>query len=364
MTITIESVETIALRIPYDHWAPKPTFGGIERATMDCLLVRVTASNGLVGWGEAFWGGWQATQAAIDNWIAPLARRAETSNDLTISARFERALHNFGRTGPYVYAIAGLDFALWDLRGKLEGVPVHALLGEKKRDARRGLCLAARLRRTTSTHVKRNTARALERGYRQIKLHEKTAEAVAATRETAGPDVPIMVDTNCAWLPEAAHDAVMAMKPYDPLWVEEPIWPAEDVDVARQTAQGDRRRRSRPARTRPARSNSSGLRRPASTTCSRARSRTASRRMWEICRRAESDGATCVPHRPISVRAIWRRCMCSPPRRRRSRWNASSAISATCPTAGSVPIENGAVQIPDMPGLGPDPDEELMRFRV
>ena len=46
--------------------------------------------------------------------------------------------------------------------------------------------------------MKRNTARALDRGYRQIKLHEKTAEAVAATRETTGPDIPIMVDVNCA----------------------------------------------------------------------------------------------------------------------------------------------------------------------
>ena len=46
-----------------------------------------------------------------------------------------------------------------------------------------------------------------------------------------GPDIPIMVDTNCAWLPDAAYDAVMAMKQYDPLWVEEPIWPAEDVDA-------------------------------------------------------------------------------------------------------------------------------------
>src|SRR5205085_10223185 len=79
--------------------------------------------------------------------------------------------------------------------------------------------------------VKRNVTRALERGYRHIKLHEKTAEAVAATRETAGSDIPIMVDTNCAWLPDAAYDAVMAMKPYDPLWVEEPVWPAEDIDA-------------------------------------------------------------------------------------------------------------------------------------
>ena len=53
-------------------------------------------------------------------------------------------------------------------------------------------------------NVQRNVARALERGYRHIKLHEKTTEAVAATRAVTGPGVPIMVDVNCAWLPEAA----------------------------------------------------------------------------------------------------------------------------------------------------------------
>src|SRR6187551_4064878 len=117
MPITIDRVETRALRIPYDHWAEKPTFGGIPRATLDSLLVRVTASNGLVGWGEAFWGGWQATQAAIEHWVAPLALGQDVGAPLF--ARFERALHNFGRSGPYIYALAGLDLALWDLRGKL-----------------------------------------------------------------------------------------------------------------------------------------------------------------------------------------------------------------------------------------------------
>ncbi|MEA2872087.1 MAG: hypothetical protein QOH67_2063 [Hyphomicrobiales bacterium] len=229
MPVTIERVETIALRIPYDHWAPKPKFGGIARETMDCLLVRVTASNGLVGWGEAFWGGWQASQAAIEHWVAPLAVGQDVT-DRTIFARFERALHNFGRSGPYIYALAGLDIALWDLRGKLEGVPVHKLLGAKKRD-RVEVYASLIAYGGNIEHVKRNTARALERGYRQIKLHEKTTEAVAATRETTGPGIPIMVDVNCAWAPDAAYDAVMAMKPYDPLWVEEPIWPAEDVDA-------------------------------------------------------------------------------------------------------------------------------------
>jgi len=169
---------------------------------MDCLLVRITASNGLVGWGESFWGGWQATQAAIEHWIAPLATGQDV-NDRTMFARFERALHNFGRSGPFIYALAGLDIALWDLRGKLEGVPLHALLGGKKRDPRRGLCLAACLwwqRRAREAQYGARTRTRLS----PIKLHEKTAEAVAATRETTGPNIPIMVDTNCAWLPDAA----------------------------------------------------------------------------------------------------------------------------------------------------------------
>src|SRR5205823_11577630 len=99
--------------------------------------------------------------------------------------------------------------------GKLECVPVHALLGAKKRD-RVEVYASLLAYGGNIEHLKRNVARALERGYRQIKLHEKTTDAVAATRETTGRDIPIMVDTNCAWSPDAAHDAVMAMKPYDP----------------------------------------------------------------------------------------------------------------------------------------------------
>src|SRR3954463_10438038 len=111
MPVTIDRVETLALRIPYDHWAPKPTFGGIARDTMDCLLGRVIASNGLVGWGEAFWGGWQATQAAVEHAVAPLACGQDVNARLLFEP-VERALHTFARSGPFVYARAGLDIAL------------------------------------------------------------------------------------------------------------------------------------------------------------------------------------------------------------------------------------------------------------
>src|SRR5262244_1567836 len=126
--VTIERIEAIALRIPMDHWAPPPLFAGRPRTTIDTLLVRATTNRDVVGWGEAYGGGWQATVAALDHWVSPLAL-GQDATDAGLTSRLERTLHNLGRAGPTIHAISALDIALWDLRGKLEGVAVHALLG-------------------------------------------------------------------------------------------------------------------------------------------------------------------------------------------------------------------------------------------
>ena len=101
---------------------------------------------------------------------------------------------------------------------------------------RAGRCWAASAARGRSLlqyngeqeRVRRIVDRALGEGFKQIKLHERTADAVAAARGVAGPGVPLMVDTNCAWLPADAVAAVAEMAPSDLLWIEEPIWPPED----------------------------------------------------------------------------------------------------------------------------------------
>jgi L-alanine-DL-glutamate epimerase-like enolase superfamily enzyme len=362
MPVTIDRVETIALRLPYDHWAPKPTFGGIARDTMDCLLVRVTASNGLVGWGEAFWGGWQATQAAVEQWVAPLARGQDV-NDRQMFARFERALHNFGRSGPFVYGLAGLDIALWDLRGKLEGVPVHKLLGGKKRN-KVEVYASLIAYGGNIEHVKRNVARALERGYRHIKLHEKTTEAVAATRETTGPDIPIMVDVNCAWLPDAAHDAVMAMKHYEPLWVEEPIWPAEDVESLGKL----RKATGVPL---AAGENATGalefvrLAAAGIDYLQPSAVKNGLTAQWDICRRAEDSSATCVPHSPYFGPGYLATLHILAAKQKEVALERFFCDLGHVPYGKSAPIENGWVSIPDIPGLGPEPDADLLgRFRA
>src|SRR5206468_570692 len=222
----IAATTAFALRIPFDHWGPSPAFAGRPRTTLDTVLVRVTTDRGTVGWGEAYGGFWSAVVPAIDQWVAPLAI-GQKVDDVELPARIERTLHNLGRAGATIHAISGLDIALWDIRGKLAGVPVSTLLGGAKRTHVE--CYASLLQYSGNPeHIKRNTARALERGYRLIKLHERTPEAVAAARDMTGPDIPLMVDTNCAWTSAEAEAAVAAMAPYKPFWVEEPIYPPED----------------------------------------------------------------------------------------------------------------------------------------
>lgn len=361
MPVTIERVDTIALRIPYDHWAPKPTFGGIARDTMDSLLVRVTASNGMVGWGEAFWGGWQATHAALVHWIAPMAKGQDIA-DHQMTARFERALHNFGRSGAYLWAIAGLDLALWDLRGKIEGLPVHRLLGGKKRD-KVDVYASLIAYGNNLDHVKRNVARALERGYREIKLHEKTPEAVAVSRETTGPGTPIMVDVNCAWLPDAAHDVIMAMKPHDPLWVEEPVWPAEDIDtlgkVRKSTGVPIAAGENATGTLEFARMVAAGIDYVQPSAVKHGLTA-----QWQICQHAEQNGATCVPHSPYFGPGYLATLHVLAAKGKQVALERFFCDLGHMPYAKSVPIENGVVQIPDVPGLGPDPDDEVMRFKV
>ena len=74
----------------------------------------------------------------------------------------------------------------------------------------------------------RNTAEARARGYRHIKLHELTREAVLAAK-AAAPDAAVMLDVNCAWTPPVARGKAAAMAGEGLLWLEEPVWPPEDT---------------------------------------------------------------------------------------------------------------------------------------
>ena len=361
---TITAINTIALRIPLDTWAPPPQVAGRPRTHVEMLLVRVATSGGVIGWGECYGSSVPLIPTVFDSWIRHLAVGQDTT-DPGLTGRMERVLHGFGRCGPVIHALSGLDIALWDIRGKLEGKPVAALLGGVKR--RRVEAYASLLQYGGAVeHVRRNTARALERGYRHIKLHERTADAVAAAREVAGPDIPIMVDTNCAWTPAEATAPVAAMAPSKPFWVEEPIWPPEDFDslAALRKATGVPLAMGENATSvtdfhKMVAAGATDFVQPSVVKVGGLTN------LWRVATEAEKAGITCVPHAFFfgpgylaTLHAIAAKERAAP----LERLFADVAFTAYAKT---VPVVDGAIDVPERPGLGADPEDEMIeRFRA
>jgi L-alanine-DL-glutamate epimerase-like enolase superfamily enzyme len=136
-----------------------------------------------------------------------------------------RKLHNYGRNGPVSFGLSGLDIALWDIAGQVAGKPLYQMLDGAP--VARVAAYASLLRYGSADLVARNAARAIERGYRRIKLHEITVGEVAAARKAIGADTPLMVDTNCPWSADQAIAMARAFAPYHLYWLEEPVWPPD-----------------------------------------------------------------------------------------------------------------------------------------
>jgi L-alanine-DL-glutamate epimerase-like enolase superfamily enzyme len=336
---------------------------GVPRTHVESLYVRVTTSGGVVGWGESFGTARPMVVAAFDNWIRRLAVGQRVSDEELIP-RMERMLLSLSRSGPLAHALAGLDIALWDIRGKLASVPVSTLLGGAKRT--RVECYASLLQYSGNPeYIKRNAARALERGYRLIKLHERTPAAVAAAREVTGPELLLMVDTNCAWTPAEAEEAVAAMAPYKPFWVEEPIYPPEDFESL--------------AKLRTVTGVPVGIGENSTSLRDFRRMVTIGKAdyvqpsivklgitaMVRVAAEVEQAGALCVPNAFYIGPAFLAVLHCLAAKEKASPLERMFADFGATPFARTVPVVNGGIEVPQGPGVGADPEDELIaRFRV
>ena len=168
----------------------------------------------------------EATLPAVLQMIEPNVIGCDAGVIGRLSPDVQQSLHLFGRYGITLFALSGVDIALWDIAGKAAGLPLHRLLGG---GARSGIpAYASLFKYGDREQVAARVKLALDQGYRHIKLHEKTEPEVRAAREAAGAGVPLMVDTNCPWTPEEARRMAFKLKPYDLHWLEEPIFPPED----------------------------------------------------------------------------------------------------------------------------------------
>ena len=194
------------------------------------LFVRVEATGGLVGWGEASLEGYAE---AVDGAFAALRDRFVGADPRNIEDIWQVAYRGgFYRGGAVLMsAIAGLDQALWDLNGKLNGLPAWRMLGGKVRDRIRayawiggdrpdevGEAAAARHAQGFSA-VKMNATSELER-LASRRAIDAVAERVQAA-QAAGMDVGL--DFHGRVHKAMAKQLAQALEPLGLLFIEEPL---------------------------------------------------------------------------------------------------------------------------------------------
>src|SRR2546425_841113 len=224
----ITRVETMVVNLPMVIEGAPPRLRDRAVTSIDILLVRVDTDQGVSGWGESFGHRiFPATRAAIDTVLGPMCVGRDPTQISAIHDDLQRLLHGVGRNGPTIYALSGIDIALWDIAGKVAGLPLYRLLGG---GARADLpAYASLLRYGKADAVAFYTEQALKRGYRDIKLHEITVPEVKAARDVAGTHARIMLDTNCPWTVVEAVEMARRLAPLGLRWLEEPVFPPENV---------------------------------------------------------------------------------------------------------------------------------------
>jgi L-alanine-DL-glutamate epimerase-like enolase superfamily enzyme len=227
--VKIARIESIPLRIPFTTGGPSgaAVWGKAGLQTADSLILSVTTDTGVVGWGETFgFTAIPAVKVAIDSILAPECIGRDATQLGKLSLDLQKKFHVFGRSGALIYGLSAIDIALWDIAGKVANKPVYQLLGGS--DVTSLPAYASLSRYGDPEFVTRNVTRALKDGYRRLKLHEIDVDCVRAAREAAGDDIEIMLDVNCPWSVREALDMAERLRPFNLTWLEEPVWPPEN----------------------------------------------------------------------------------------------------------------------------------------
>lgn len=223
----IAKVETRLLSIPFTDGGKGEGLTPGTWNQLETVLVHIVTEDGAEGWGEAF--GYfcgAAVKAMLDRSVAPLLVGLEVGDPAQISDMLQRRLALFGRYGITIFALSGVDLALWDLKARAVDVPLHQLLGPRQRD--QVTAYASLVRYGDAETAASFTTRARREGYDYIKLHEITRAEIDACYAVRG-DARMMVDVNCNWSEDEARQMAAHLAGLGTFWLEEPTFPPEDM---------------------------------------------------------------------------------------------------------------------------------------
>jgi len=323
----------------------------------------VTADDGTWGLGLSIHGG--PVERIINDQFAPVLVGQNCLATEKLWDVMQRVTAPYGTAGLASYAISAVDLALWDLKGKLLGVPVYELLGGPQKE--KIFCYASNT--DLSYGTENSIAWFLELGFKAVKVFlregpeagldglRRSEELVARTREQIGDGVELMVD---AWLSLNVEHVVRlteALRPYRVKWLEDYV-PSDDLESyarVRQRVPGTILASGEHWYSIPpfAAAASRGLVDILQPDVSWVGGLTAAVR---ICHLAEAHGLTVISHAGMNYPYGQHLAMAMPaiPWGERSEGVAPPGVplSEMVTVPGTVPIKDGWVRPTDAPGFG------------
>jgi len=201
--------------------------------TRTAMVVEIETNDGVTGWGECY-GPAQITAAVVDS-VAPVLIDEDPLRIDHLWRKIYSGLRDHGQKGVVIEGLSGIDIALWDIKGKHFGVPIHRLLGGETRTEVQAY--ATGLYRSKSgdplRYLPEEAASYVAEGFKAVKLKvgfgvEEDAAVTRAVREAIGPGTALMVDANHAYDATAAIRLGRIIERHDIGWFEEPV-PPEDL---------------------------------------------------------------------------------------------------------------------------------------
>ena len=209
-------------------------------------FVRIDTDEGVHGWGECY------TQADRDiqvtTHIDRLKRYLVGRDPTNIKHFIQIVFDDFaGRRGAMDLwcAVSGLEQAMWDITGKVCGVPIHKLLGGPVRERIRVYANGWGGGGWDSGIIAERASEVVEQGFTALKfdpipgpwrtfvdkrVENQTVENVRAVRQAVGQDVDILVEMHRRLPPMHAIKIARQIEEYEPFWYEEPVL-AENIDA-------------------------------------------------------------------------------------------------------------------------------------
>ncbi|ANE47721.1 mandelate racemase [Paenibacillus swuensis] len=368
----ITDVEVVYLKLP--EIDPQRCDG-----TQDTLMVRVHTDEGISGIGEIDSSPMVAKaiiEAPASHLIANGLRDLIVGMDpFEIEKIWERMFRGtlyFGRTGPAIHAMSGIDIALWDIIGKVTGRPVAQMLGGIYREKIKAY--ASLVMSETIQEAAKLAEKYMGYGYKAIKFgwgplgrdERFDIEAVKTIRSVIGPHVDLMIDIGHVW--DAQHAIRMAKKfeEYGVYWLEEPLPPddltgyaqlADAVDIYIAAGEQESGRRAYDRLLREARLD---ILQPDLGRCGGLTEGK------KIATMAYDHNKKVVPHafKTGILVAASTHYVASMPNGYLLEYTVSESPLARHLVANPIVFQDGYVTLPDRPGLGIDIDDKVeAKFR-